>query len=178
MESAISHPKVVEECIANELSLSRMAGPFQRHTINGEQISRFGVIPKHHKTDAWRLIVDMSYPEGKIFNDGISKSLCYVTIDDAINQVIKLGQGSLLAKVDIKSTFWLLPVHPVDRHLLKMAWDDCFYVDTCLLFGLRSVPKLFNVVADLLQWAMQQQGTSNITWFLDHWSSSLYGMSK
>ena len=66
----------------------------------------------------------MPHPEGKSVNDGITKSLCslhYVTIDDAINQVVKLGQGSLLAKVDIKSAFRLLPVHPADRHLLQMA---------------------------------------------------------
>jgi len=43
-----------------------------------------------------------------------------------------------------------------------MAWDDSLYVDTYLPFGLRSVPKLFNVAANLLQWAMQQQGIANI----------------
>lgn len=170
MASAILHPKVVEEYIANEVSLSRVAGPYRKHMIKGGQISRFGVIPKHNKMDAWRLIVDMSHPEGKSVNDGITKSLCslqYVTIEDAINQVLKLGQGSLLAKVDIKSAFRLLPVHPADRHLLQMAWDDSIYVDTCLPFGMRSAPKLFNVAADLLQWGMQQQGVSYIMHYLD-----------
>ena len=30
------------------------------------------------------------------------------------------GKRTMLAKVDIKSAFRLLPVHPVDRHLLGM----------------------------------------------------------
>ena len=81
-----------------------------------------------------------------------------MTVDDAISQVLKLGQGTLLAKVDIKSAFRFLPVHPADRHLLQMAWDEYVYVDMYLSFSLRSTPKLFNAAADLFQWGMQQQG--------------------
>jgi len=58
-------------------------------------------------------------------------------------------------------------VHPADRHLLQMGWDDFIYVDTFLLFGLRCAPKLFKVVTDLLQWAMKQQDASNIMHYLD-----------
>ena len=47
-------------------------------------------------------------------------SLTYITIDSAIQGIMQLGQGTLLAKIDIKSAFWLLPVHPADRHLLAM----------------------------------------------------------
>ena len=108
MESAFSHSAVVEEYIHKELTLSRMAGPFPHHSIHGGQVSRFGVIPKHHQTDPWWLIVDLSHPPGFSVNDGIPKHLCslqYVTIDDAIYQVIKLGPGTLLAKADIKVPF-------------------------------------------------------------------------
>ena len=118
--------------------------------------------------------------------DGIPKPLCslhYVTADDVIYQVIKLGKGALLAKIDIKSAFRLLPVHPEDKHLLQMVWDDSVYVDMCLSFGLRSAPKLFNVAADLLQWGMQQQGVTNIMHYLrklfsDVGPSRFTGMSK
>ena len=53
-------------------------------------------------------------------------------------------------------------MYSVDRHLVQMAWDDSVYVDTCLPFGLRSAPKLFNVAANLFQWAVQQQRVTNI----------------
>ena len=170
MESALSHTAVVEDYIHKELTLSRMAGPFLQGNIQGGQVSRFGVIPKHHQIDSWRLIVDLSHPPGFSVNDGIPKDLCslhYVTIDDAIKQITKLGSGTLLAKADIKSAFRLLPVHPADRHLLQMAWNGSIYVDTCLPFGLRSAPKIFNILADLLQWCLQQQGVSHVMHYLD-----------
>ena len=70
-------------------------------------------------------------------------------------------------KIDIKHAFRLLPVHPADRHLLAMRWKNQIYVDTCLPFGLRSAPKLFNILADLLSWILEQQGVTPILHYLD-----------
>jgi hypothetical protein len=128
------------------------------------------VIPKSHQPDKWRLIVDLSHPKGKSVNDGIPKHLCsmsYITTDNAISRILALGRGTLLAKVDVKSAFRLIPVHPSDRHLLGMEWKDNIYVDTCLPFGLRSAPKLFNIMADLLAWILEHQGVSNLMHYLD-----------
>ena len=80
---------------------------------------------------------------------------------------MKLGKGTLLAKVDIKSAFRLLPVHPADRYPLGMQWKDKLFVDICLPFGLRSAPKLFNTLANLLAWILQQQGVSPLLHYLD-----------
>ena len=93
--------------------------------------------------------------------------MSYVTIDDAINRILTLGPGSLLAKIDIKSAFRLIPVHPADRHLLAMRWDDWTFIDTCLPFGLRSAPKLFNIMADMLTWILQEQGIIFVIHYLD-----------
>ena len=73
-----------------------------------------------------------------------------MTIDDAIKEIIQLGRGALLAKIDIKNAFHLLPVHPADRNMLGMRWNDGIYIDTCLPFGLHSASKLFNILADML----------------------------
>ena len=103
-------------------------------------------------------------------NDGILRSLCglsYITIDDAINKILELGPNTLMAKLDIKSAFRLLPVHPADRHLLAMEWQKGIYIDTCLPFGLRSAPKLFNILADLLSWTIVQRGVSFSFHYLD-----------
>lgn len=72
-----------------------------------------------------------------------------------------------MAKIDIKSAFRLVPVHPTDRHLLGMKWKEYTFIDTCLPFGLRSAPKLFNVLADLLTGVLTRQGTSFILHYLD-----------
>ena len=50
-------------------------------------VSRFGVIPKNHQPDIWRLIIDLSHPKGYSVNDGIPKDLCsmsYITTDDRL----------------------------------------------------------------------------------------------
>ena len=78
----------------------------------------------------------------------------HVTIDDAIQKIVELGPHALLAKIDIKSAFRLIPVHPADRHWLAMEWEGKILIDTCLPFGLRSAPKLFNNMADLLHWIL------------------------
>ena len=70
----------------------------------------------------------------------------------------------MLAKIDIQSAFRLLSAHPADRHL---KWNGNIYVDMCLPFGLRSAPKLFNVLADLLEWIARVQGIYYILHYLD-----------
>ena len=94
-------------------------------------------------------------------------SLSYITVDDAIERILELGPNTLLAKVDIKSAFRLLPVHPADRNPLVMQWGSSIYIDGCLPFGLHSAPKLFNIMADLLSWIAQQKGISQILHYLD-----------
>ena len=155
LEGVLLHPEVVDDYLKAEVVNHRMAGPFSKKPCQNTQISRFGVIPKRNQQGKWRLITDLSYPKHHSVNDGIPKNLCslsYVTVDDAIAKIIETGPNSLLAKVDIKHAFRLLPVHPTDRHLLTMEWKQSLYIDTCLPFGLRSKPKLFNILADLLMW--------------------------
>ena len=65
---------------------------------------------------------------------------------------MQLDQGALLAKTDIRAAYHLVPIHPLDRPWLGMKWQDAIYVDAMLPFGLRSAPKLFNAVADSLEW--------------------------
>ena len=40
-----------------------------------------------------------------------------------------------MAKLDIRSAYRIVPVHPQDRHLLGMMWDGKLYVDVALPFG-------------------------------------------
>jgi len=131
---ALDHPEVVDQYLAEELSYNRLAGPYHINWASHMHISRFGVIPKHHQPNKWRLIIDLSHPAKHSVNDGIPKPLCslsYITIDSAISCILNLGQGALLAKIDIKHAFRLLPVHPADHHLLAMRWKDSIFIDAC-----------------------------------------------
>ena len=158
---ALQHPQVVDDYLKAEIAKHRVAGPFHKADIPDAHISGFGIIPNQHKPDKWRLIVDLSHPVELSVNDGIPKELCslsYITVDTAINHITELGPGTLLAKIDIKSAFHLLLVHLSDHHLLAMQWNKGIYIDTFLQFGLRSAPKLFNILADFPSLILDQKG--------------------
>ena len=152
------------------MTLGRVLGPLQVGSIPGVQVSPFGVIPKGHSPGKWRLIVDLSSPKGSSVNDGISSDLCslsYISIDDISRVIASVGRGTLLAKIDIKSAYRIMPVHPHDRPLLGMHWKGQLYVDTCLPFGLRSAPRIFTALADMLEWCAKDQGVSHLYHYLD-----------
>ena len=97
-------------------------GQFALTELSQLHVSRFGVVPKI-TPGKWKLILDLLSPEGHSVNDGINEALCslsYVTFENAVKAVIRKGQGSRLAKVDICSAYRVLPVHPDDRWLLGM----------------------------------------------------------
>ena len=172
MVSAVEHPAVVTGYLNDELSRGRIAqvGSLEEAKERGIHCSPFGVIPKKNRANKWRLILDLSAPEGRSVNDGIQKdlaSLAYVSVDDVVAEVVRRGRGTLIAKMDIKQAYRNIPVHPQDRHLLGMQWKGEVFVDMVLPFGLRSAPLLFTAVADALQWAMQQRGVSWVDHYID-----------
>ena len=69
--------------------------------------------------------------------------------------------------MDLESAYWIVPVHPEDRHLLGIHHDSAMYVDAALPFGLRSAPKIFNTLADGLEWIMIQHGVAHAVHYLD-----------
>ena len=171
MQSAVSHAGVVKEYLDKEVSLGRLIGPVPPALIPaGTQISPFGVIPKPGQPEKWRLIVDLSSPEGASVNAGIEPelcSLCYLRVDDVVRQIVKLGKGAQIAKMDIESAYRMVPVHPGDRPLLAVQWAGQTFFDTRLPFGLRSAPMIFSAVADALQWSFRVQGVTWVGHYLD-----------
>ena len=72
-----------------------------------------------------------------------------------------------MAKIDIRSAYRLIPVHPENRLLLGMQWGAWKYIDCVLPFGLRSAPKIFNSVADTLQCVVRRRGARWLFHYLD-----------
>ena len=170
MKSAEDNPQVVRDYLDAELKRGVVLAPFLHEKVSHVHISRFGVIPKSGRPRRWRLIVDLSYPEGKSINDGISSELCslqYVKVDDVARKVLQLGPGTLMTKIDIKSAYRVVPVHPQDRCLLGMQWDGKVFVDSALPFGLQSAPKIFNALADALEWIVHDHGVKHLWYYLD-----------
>ena len=106
--SALANGNVVQERITAELEAGRLYGPIPNHMVPLVHISPMGLVPKAHQTNKWRLIVDLSCPSGSSINDGISESLCslcYSSVDNAVEFVKQLGRDAELVKFDIKDVY-------------------------------------------------------------------------
>lgn len=60
-----------------------------------------------------------------------------------------------------------VPVHPDDRPLLGMMWNQEVFVDATLPFGLRSAPKIFTALEDWLEWILYHEGACKIIHYID-----------
>ena len=168
--SALANRAVVSNYIREELTAGRFVGPFSPRAQRQVHCSPIGLVPKGRGSGRWRMIVDLSYPSGRSVNDGISADLCslqYASIDNALQFVTTLGQGTLLIKVDLKNAYRVVPTHPADCHLFGISWENHIYIDQALPFGLRSAPKLFTAVADAIGWALAEAGIPFQLHYLD-----------
>ncbi len=171
---AIRFPEKAPEFLAYQASIVRAERNYEAFPCTDHlprlHISRFGVIPKGHNTGKFRLITDLSFPAGQSVNDGVDSELCslvYTKVDEVAAQAACSGRDALLAKVDIEAAYRLIPVHPQDRVIQAVQWGGNTFVDPMLPFGLRSAPKIFNAVADALQWHLTQAGIEVLFHYLD-----------
>ena len=87
--------------------------------------------------------------------------LIYTSVDAVVERIPDLGKNALLAMLDIKQAYQMVPVHPQDWSLLGMEWEEYVYIDKALPFGLRSAPIVFMAVADGQQWIMRKNGNND-----------------
>ena len=130
--SSSTNRRVVSDYISHEVSAGRMVGPPLPPLRQRVHCSPVGLVPKGRNTGKWRMIVDLSHPAGRSVNDGLARSSCspcYPSVADAVQFIKMLGPGTLLLKVDLRSAYRIVPVHPLDCHLLGLCWEDQMYVD-------------------------------------------------
>ena len=71
--SASEHPEVVAAYISKEYTRGNigLVGSLEQAGHLNIQLNPLGAIPKKDKPNKWRLIMDLSSPEGYIVNNGI-----------------------------------------------------------------------------------------------------------
>jgi len=118
----------------------------------------------------WRTIFDLSFPQLNSVNDGIPTqlgSLSYEDLEAAIQLVAKHGKHCKMLKRDLKSAFRHIPIAPKDYWLMILQWDNRYFVDLCLPFGLRTAPHIFNLFAEALHWALETTHNWSVSHYLD-----------
>lgn len=101
---------------------------------------------------------DLSSPINNSVNDAISKEsayLKYTTIKEIIALVVEQGPGSLMLKEDLADAFRNIAFALQIRWLFGFQWRNRFFRETCLPFGLRTSPFIFNLFAEALHWILE-----------------------
>ena len=157
--TAFDYPHIVRKYVAKEVAAKHTVDPFKTPPFENFVVSSIGVRAK--KSGGSRLIMDLSRPFGTSVNDYVSRedySLRFIGVDDAIRVITEIGVGALMAKVDLKGAFRLIPVHKDDWHYLGFKVDESFYFDTVLPFGGRFSSALFDDMSKLLEGFMKHHG--------------------
>jgi hypothetical protein len=155
-KSADENPHIVDMKLAKELQQNRIAGPFADPPFRNFHVAPIGVVPKKDP-NSFRLIHDLSFPNGQGINAYTPKQYCsvrYETIDNVLEILNKLGPGTLIAKADIESAFRILPVSPLDYNKLGICWRDEFYFDKRLPMGASISCSTFEELSRALQWIL------------------------
>ena len=167
--SAKENSAVIDAYLSEQIAKGYIAGPFSPGACSAVVTSSMAVIPK--KTPGkWRVIVDLSRPEGRSVNDHLrreSTHIAYSSVDDAAHLMHFLGRGALMAKLDIREAYRIVPIHPCDRRFLGVTWRDNVYVDCQLPFGLASAPAIFSAIGEALEWILRQRGVRGIIHYID-----------
>ena len=133
LRSTFFHKEHVADLIDVELRKGYLYGPFDSIPFSEYRINPIGVVESKYSNKK-RLIVDLSAPhenpEHPSLNELICKeeySLQYVTIDDAISIIKKLGKKSWLIKTDITDAFKIIPILPKLWPYHGIQWNGKYY---------------------------------------------------
>lgn len=136
-------------------------GPYVKPPFPTYRVSPLGIVEGKYSKKK-RLIVDLSAPHDDDVHPSINNlidkeecSMSYVKLDDAIEVIQQLGQGSVLCKTDITDAFKLIPIKPDQWHLFGFKWQDKYYFYKRLAFGCRSSPKIFDHLSQAVCWIAQ-----------------------
>ena len=156
-----------------------MLGPFRDSPINDLHISPFMTRDKS-SSDKRRVIIDLSWPKDQSVNSGIDSDrylnvdfvLTYPSINNITDEVLKLGRGCQIFKVNISRAFRHVPIDPGDLDLLGLHWSD-YYIDRSLPFGIKHGSTIFQRTSDSVRFIMTQEG-HKISNYIDDFYVSPY----
>ena len=103
-KSALEHPEVITEYLANEVAAGCKGGPFTQHPFLDMVGSLMGIVTKKCSLPVeYRITHNLSWPPQNSVNDHIDPDAfrCFCgSFDDAVALIIKHGVGTLSATLD------------------------------------------------------------------------------
>ena len=160
--SALKFPDHVQKYIETEKKYGAILGPFDEFPFQCH-VSPFLTRHKPNSNNK-RVILDLSFPQGKSVNDAVQKDiylntyfeLNYPSVDAVVNRLKLLGTEALLYKIDISQAFRHLRIDPGDLDLLGLQHEQLF-IDCMLPFGFRHGSVFFQRCTDAIRFIMKNK---------------------
>lgn len=132
-------------------------------------VSALGAVPK--SDGSYRLIHDCSLPDGGSVNSHAPDfdKYSYESVDSA---TALLKSGYYMAKVDIKSAYRHIPLHPQSQRVTGLKWrfsdgTETYFYDAKLPFGARAAPTIFHRLSQSVKRMMSRRGFDLMVAFQD-----------
>ena len=155
----------VEQLLIKEINKGR----YKLCDFKPSFVSPIGAVPKGDGN--YRLIHDCSLPRGQSLNSHSPQfdKYSYESLDMAVSMI---KPGSYLAKVDIKSAYRHIPIHPESQKATGLKWkfqsgQTCYMYDTRLPFGARASPTIFHRISQSIKRMMANRGFTSIVAYQD-----------
>jgi hypothetical protein len=157
----------VTAVIDADVAALKKAGPFDSAPLANFVVSPIGCVPK--KSGGIRVIHHLSYPvKGDSVNAAIvEKGFFLARFAHAAHAVAKAGFFCWLIKLDVEAAYKQVPVRPEDWHLLGFRWNDKFYYERVLPFGLKSSCRLWDLFAAALHFFFEARGVPVVIHYID-----------
>ena len=156
----------VEKQIREEISKGNYVVTQAKPTI----VSALGAIPKPHTDKIW-LFHDCSRPQHSNVNPyATMQQFSYVSVEQAVS---KIKPNAYLAKIDLKSAYHHVPIHPSNYCATGLAWQFegdnhvTYLYDNKLPFGASKSPEVFHRLTQSVTRMMARQGFNTILAYLD-----------
>lgn len=176
-QGARDFPRDVGEFLKKELEMGAVIGPFKSSPFPGQdRISPLNTVPKKGSSER-RVILDLSFPEGKSINEGIPREsylgdpfrLSFPSIDNLVELVKEKGPGCQLFKRDLKRAYRQIPVCPGDVHLLGYRFQGHLVYDRVLPMGMRSSAQMCQRVTNCSEFHLQKSWVQDRELFGRFW---------
>ena len=163
-KSALQYPSHVDVYLTDEMNHGAILGPFKEPPDEKLHTSPFMTRDKS-SSDKRRVIIDLSWPKGQSVNSAVNSDryldvdfvLTYPSIDNITEEVLKLGKGCKIFKIDISRAFRHVPIDPGDLDLLGLHWNE-YFIDRSLPFGFKHGSAIFQRISDAVRFIMTSEG--------------------
>ena len=154
----------ISKFLDEEMQYEAILGPFDTKLID-MHISPLLVRDKQNSTSK-RTIMYLSWPKGASVYNGVAKDtyigttyeLNYPSVDLITNSLRNLGPSTQIYKIDISRAFRQIRIDPGDIDLLGIKFQDKYFIDRSVAFGLRHGLLIFQRCMDAICY-MAQHGS-------------------